>query len=91
MPCQIKRSLKDVQWFKGLVHFQNKNVLIIYSLVFLFSDKCFFFFEEIVPGYFSIYGTLMLANGLKVQIAISMVSTRSEPRNNGLTWRNDQS
>jgi len=114
MPCQIKRSLKDVQWFKGLVHFQNKNVLIIYSfpcqprysrflkktfqdfslvllLVFLFSDKCCCFFEEIVPGYFSIYGTLMLANGLKVQIAISMVSTWSEPRNNGLTWRNDQS
>ncbi len=77
MPCQIKISLKDLQWFKGLVHFQNKNVLIIYSLVFLFF---FFFFYENVPGYFSIYGTLMLANGLKVQIAISMVSTRSEQK-----------
>ncbi len=56
---KLKRSLKDVQWFKGLVHFQNKNVLIMYSLVILSSDPLFF--EENVPGFFSIYRTLMLA------------------------------
>ncbi len=52
---------------KGLVHFQNKNVLIIYSTPFhprcsglsFFSHEEITFFEENIPGFFSISWTSM--------------------------------
>ncbi len=58
---------------KGLVHFQNKNFLIIYSppchprcsCFSFFSRKEITFFEENIPGFFSIEWTSMAANGFK--------------------------
>ncbi len=75
---------------KGVVHFQIKNFLIIYSLPchprcwFLQSQWnqgcCFFlvfFLDKNIPGFFSIYWTSMVANGLKVQILVSLQLQRA--------------
>ncbi len=71
--------------FKGLVHFQNKKFLIIYSppchprcsCLSFFSRKEIKVFEKNIPGLFSILWTSMGANVLKVQIEVSMQLQRA--------------
>ncbi len=67
---------------KGLVHFQNKNVLIIYSTP--FHPRCsglsFFSHEEITffwGKYSRIFLHIVDFNGLKVQIAVLMQFQRA--------------
>ncbi len=71
--------------FKGVVYFQNKNFVKIYSphviqdvhVFFSFSRKESKVFEESIPGFFSIKWTSVGANGLKVQSAVSVQLQRA--------------
>ncbi len=85
LTLEVHFPLLKMPVFKGLVHFQNKKILIIYSppchprcsCLSFFSRKEIKVFEKNIPGLFSILWTSMGANVLKVQIEVSMQLQRA--------------